>query len=534
MQTFAVNVYRMDPASGAITATTDFGRQAEDIRWSADIKQEVPPLRSVPFDCQEFSLTGLYDPRFLQTLGEISLLDARRGAEAQHYTVWLDNKMLAGFVEPGTRCDLLVRYGAVGNRLILVNMPDAEESVRSEGRGYTAAELNRLGPVATATAKDFYRLDNARLENYRRAGVTSSLVDQLHGEAGEELQGAQAAERKDDGVALVRNATGAWANEARVYDAAQFMARDVVRGAIFLLMICVPFAFCMERLLIATTSVYRQITGVAAIFAVMAVALWTFHPAFRISASALVIVLAFAIISMSSLMILIVYGKFDTELKRLRAGRGSSHTGTFAGVSVMMSAVLLGIANMRRRRFRTLLTSVTVVLITFAILWFTSSSRYLGTTTLATGVATSHPGIMLRQRGFRPIPELMADQLRAVLADPALNVGKTNVVERWWAVSADPQDQYDIVVSKKGKEARFWSAGSARAFARRENVSRGRRDRAGQIRAAGKWRREHYLSQHRDGAQVEWPRETGCGSAGSICRSLALFRRRRLTRRPSR
>ena len=40
-------------------------------------------------------------------------------------------------------------------------------------------------------------------------------------------------------------------------------------------------------------------------------------------------------------------------------------------------------------------------LITFAVLCFTSTTRYVGTITLPTGVASSHPGILLRQRGFR-------------------------------------------------------------------------------------------------------------------------------------
>jgi len=452
MQTFAVNVYRIDPLSGEITATTDYGRQAEDIKWSADIKQEVPPLRSLPFDCEEYSLSGLYDPRFLQTLGAVSVLDARRGAEAEHYSVWLDNMMLAGFSEPGARSDLLIRYGAIGNRLILVNVPASGDG---EGRGYTAGELNGLGPLALATARDFYRLDDARLENYRRAGVSSELVDELHRDAGEELGRAEEAQRGDDGVALMRSATGAWANEARVYDAAQSMARDVVRAAIFLLMICVPFSFCMERLLIASPNVYRQLAGMGAIFAVMTGALWTFHPAFKISASPLMIVLAFAIIFMSGLVIVVLYQKFDAELKRMRTGRVAASGASFGRMSVLMSAVLLGIANMRRRKFRTLLTSVTIVLITFVVLWFTSTSRFLGTTTVATGVASSHRGIMLRQRGFRPIPEMMADQLRAVLGDPALKLGKARVVERWWGVSADPMDEYEIVVGEGGHAREF-------------------------------------------------------------------------------
>jgi hypothetical protein len=107
---------------------------------------------------------------------------------------------------------------------------------------------------------------------------------------------------------MARDAVGAWASEARVYDAADAMARDVVRGAIFLLLLCVPFAFVMERLLVATPNIYRQIAYAAAIFAAMTAALWTFHPAFRISSSPLIIILAFAIILMSGVVIAVVYG----------------------------------------------------------------------------------------------------------------------------------------------------------------------------------------------------------------------------------
>jgi ABC-type antimicrobial peptide transport system permease subunit len=458
LQVFAVNVYRLDRQSGAIVSATDYGKQSDDIKWAADIKQDVPQLRSLPFDCEEFSLAGMYDPRFLQTLGEATILDARRGAGPQHFAQWIDNKMMAGFVEPGTRCDLLVRYGAVGNRLILVNVPaDTDKSAisatKSEGIGYTPTQLNRLGPLAQATATDFYRLDDLRLENYRRAGLSSSLIDSLHKAAGQELAAAQKAVEQDDGAGLMRNAAGAWANEARVYDATQFMARDVVRAAIFLLMICVPFSFCMERLLIGSPNVYRQLAGIGAIFLVMLAALWTFHPAFRISASPLIIVLAFAIIAMSSLVIYVVYGKFDAELKRLRSGRGSATEASLARASALTSAVLLGIANMRRRKFRTFLTSLTIVLITFAVLWFTSTSRYLGTTSVATGAPTPYPGILLRQRGFRPMPAMTAEQVRAAIADPTLKLADANVVQRWWAVSADPTDQYDLVVGNKGKSS---------------------------------------------------------------------------------
>jgi hypothetical protein len=503
---FALQMYRVEPGTGAITACTDLGKQSADIKAYADINQTLDPFRSVVFTCEEFTLVGLYDPRFLQTLGEVIPLDARRNAEPQRYNILLHNQLMAGFVEPGARSYLVFRYGRVGNRLLLINMPDqgklvpsaaerasaqaardaaaaedlelvlgtgatrpttspvaagpadpaagakpaapARES-RAEGDGFTVEELNHLEPLSLVTSRDFWRLNDSRLTKYRRAGVSSSLIDEMHAQAREQIIAAEAAYRANDGAGVVREANGAWANNARVYSATDDMARDVVRAAIFLLMLCVPFAFCMERLLVGTPSVYRQIAYVLGFFAVMTAALWSFHPAFRISSSPLIIILAFAIIFMSIVVITVVYGKFDTELKKIRSGRGTAEGASFARASVLMSAILLGIANMRKRKFRTALTAVTIVLITFAVLCFTSATRYVGTTTLPMGISSDHPGLMLRQRGFRQMPPNVVKNLRPVLEGiEGPSRGERVVVERWWNLNAgDPKDQLHVVAT---------------------------------------------------------------------------------------
>src|SRR6185436_4562553 len=140
---------------------------AADCKWMIDIKLDVQPLRSVVFNCEEFALTGLYDPRYLQSLGEIIPLDARRNAEPQRYCMMLGDEMGAGFVEPASRSFLLIRYGRIGNRLVLLN-------TQSDGRelGYTPKEINELGALSLVTSRDFYRLDEHRLSNYRKAGVS--------------------------------------------------------------------------------------------------------------------------------------------------------------------------------------------------------------------------------------------------------------------------------------------------------------------------------------------------------------------------
>ncbi len=439
----AIEVFRVDPLDGAIVAATDLGRQSTDSRPYADLRNELPPLRSLVFNCEEFSLTGLYDPRFLQPLGEMIPLDARRNAEPQRFNMILFNKLLAGFAEPGLPTQLVLRYGRVGNRLLLLN---------EDAPGFTPWQFNSLKPLALVTSRDFWALDESRLNQYRAAGVSSRLVDSLHDATASQLRKAQSSYVADRGADLVRHAAGAWSNEARVYAAAEDMARDVVRGAIFLLLLCIPFAFVMERLLIATPDIYRQIASSMAIFLLMAAVMWTFHPAFRISTSPLIILLAFAIMFMSAVVIAVVHGKFIRELAQMRSGRGGAPSATFARSGVITSAVLLGIANMRRRKFRTVLTSLTIVLITFAVLCFTSASQYLDTTSLSAGVATSHPGIMLRQRGFRPIPLELLDSLRPVVRS---TLGRDpTIAQRWWnLLSTDPREMVDLVAPQSDGSA---------------------------------------------------------------------------------
>ena len=441
-----IQAFNIQPGTGEIVACTDLGRQTAGIQQTADLQADLDPMRSLVFNCKEASLVGLTDPRYLQDLGDMLPLDARRNAEPQRYNVSAMKQMMCGFFEPDMRAYLVFRYGRVGNRLILLNTGTPGEAVKSRandeipGDGYRVSQLNRIGPLAPATATDFYNLDAIRLAKYRKAGVSSQLIDSMHDEAKTQLEQAKAAYAADSASGIVREANGAWANEARVYSATQDMANDVIRAAIFLLLLCVPFSFCMERLLIGTPNIYKQIAGTVGIFGVMTAAMWTFHPAFKISSSPLIIILSFAIIFMSVVVISVVYGKFDTELKRIRSGRGSAETTSFARASVLMSAVLLGIANMRRRKFRTVLTSITIVLITFAVLCFTSASIYLDTVTLPTGVMPSHTGIMLRQRGWRPLPESAVDNLRAVL-------GPKQLVSRWWNANAgDPRDMVHLVV----------------------------------------------------------------------------------------
>ncbi|NIM05864.1 MAG: peptide ABC transporter permease, partial [Armatimonadetes bacterium] len=147
---------------------------------------------------------------------------------------------------------------------------------------------------------------------------------------------------------------------------------DVVYGVIFYLFLMLPFAFFMERLILAAPDLKRQIMGMVVIFAITCAVFSRIHPAFRISSSPWIVPLAFIMLALSVLVISLVLMKFEVLMRSLQRQLGGLHRADIGRLGVASAAFGLGISNMRKRRARTIFTCITLVLLTFTVLSFTS------------------------------------------------------------------------------------------------------------------------------------------------------------------
>lgn len=436
--TYSVQSYQLDE-SGAIVRAVDLNQAGRGVRLDVNITESAAaPRRALAFSCQEINTVGLFDPRFLMTLPSGTLLDARRGGRPQRMNFTLFEGQMNALMESQAdlRWQVLLRAGSTDNRMGLINMMPPDEA-----RGKTAREMLRgfsiyqplpRTPLEQA-ALDFYRLDERRLEDYAADGLSSKAINELHAATGRWLEKVEEARAANDGEALFSAASGALSNEIRGYQAVRELANDVVRAAIFLLLALVPFAFAMERLIFASPHVYRQIGGIMAIFTVMTGILWSFHPAFKISSQPLMIIMAFGIIAVSLLVISIIYQRFKSQLEELRSGRAESSGARTSRGGLALSAIRLGIANMRKRKLRTVLTGTTVMLITFALLCFTSVSSYVGHTERTLSTRSSYTGVLIRQPQARPMSGLATDVIRAAVGPDS------RVVPQYWMGS--PRDR---------------------------------------------------------------------------------------------
>src|SRR5690606_11381390 len=113
------------------------------------------------------------------------------------------------------------------------------------------------------------------------------------------------------------------------------------------------------------------------------------HPAFELALTPFIILLAFIILALTVVVTLFLSGKFESEIKRLKQGVHYADVGRLSAVS---AALGLGIANMRRRPTRTALTCITLILLTFTVLSFTSVTASISNFARPYGDSTRPPG----------------------------------------------------------------------------------------------------------------------------------------------
>ncbi len=391
--------------------------------------------RAVTFACAELNGPSFFDARFLEPLRQALLQDtARGGAPRQAHFDVDETGQMWGLVAPEIRWQLILRAGAARVRMALLNaVPDGREqglSLRETfQRGFSVGEQLPTLP-AHVSARDILTLNGWRLADFRAAGIQSEKVDSIREATRKSLQAADEALERDDGAGLHRASVRALASEIRAYQAVRDMGLDIARGAIFLMLMLVPFCVTMERLIFACSRIGRQVVASLAIFAVMTLLLWAFHPAFRISSQPLVIVMAFTILAMSVVVISMVLRRFQSSVQQFRSTLAEGSGAKMGRGGLLGSAVFLGIANMRKRKVRTLLTGSTIVLVTFALLCFSSASSYVDRRDFRlSGLEAERPTVLVRRPSMGPLSWSAVPILRNLLAEEDVDVG-----ERVWLV----------------------------------------------------------------------------------------------------
>jgi len=439
--------YKLDEKTGSIRMAPDQGVNgavAEPIEFP--LNQPIKPSTVVLFHCQPMAIYDMIDQRFFELLSEIYVYESASDAAPTEfgYALPIPPKELTSsyepvavvFVPPGMRVKVTMGASLLGLQFLLINSTDDAPT----GIGYLADANPSLYATPYRVALDMWRLDEYRISRLAKHGIENDRVQGTHRQAKEELDKAASFLQAREYDKFFSRARSAWSKESSAYPQVRTTENDVIKGIIFYLALLLPFAFFTERLLIAAPSITGQIAGSLGAFLVVFVILALVHPAFAITFTPAIILLAFIILALSVVVIGIIVQKFEEQMKAIRYTQTGIHSADVGRLGASAAAFNLGISNMRRRKMRTLLTATTLVLLTFTVLSFTSIVQRTRTTKLLLPRFAEYDGIMIRDLGWLPIGEATERSLSNEFG------GAYPVAARSWYYSGNPAQQSFVTI----------------------------------------------------------------------------------------
>ena len=152
------------------------------------------------------------------------------------------------------------------------------------------------------------------------------------------------------------------------------------------------------------------------------------HPAFKLTNAPEVILLSFIVLALSLIVLSIIASKFEGQMKQLKTASSGVYETDVGRVTATATAFSLGVANMKRRPTRTILTAITLVLLTFTVLSFTSIKSYMKYNQIMQPYKPAYQGILLRDRSWAPLMDTAFDYVDSEFS------GQGVIVPRAWFI----------------------------------------------------------------------------------------------------
>lgn len=398
------------------------------------IKMQRQAMRTdlVMFNCKQVTFFNLLEPRSLRYMTKLQLIDGRREAPPLRY--WYSridtrSSIIASlFLEPGTQIKLTLSDTILKKKMLLTN----SDSLHPLGQGYLVDTHPSLYHTNYLTARDHWALLAPRIANLERHGIHNERIKNLQQQGVAALKTARQALQENQYQLFSEAANTSWALASRVYEDVEKTQKDVLFGVLFYIALFVPFAFCMERLLFGYVSIYKRITAFTLILCILIALIAQVHPAFALAYSPTVVILAFFIIGLSLLVTMIILLRFENEMILLQRRASHKRPVEISAWKAFMAAFYLGVSNLRRRRLRTALTCLTLIILTFTIMSFTTVNTTRRQNKLNFDEQGTYQGVLFKDISWTKMPRETLSTFKSLFHGRAL------VGPRVWLSAEDP------------------------------------------------------------------------------------------------
>jgi hypothetical protein len=403
--------YGLDPETGRVGWTAD-KVQTRKVNYRIKVKSDMAVTSLVMFHCLQTDIFNVFNPQNMGYLTKATLLDSATESTPLRY--WYsrvdgrDNMAVSIFLEKSTRFKLLMAESLLRKELLLLNN-SPEDTI---GKGFLIGDPPTIFVAPYQASKDLRNLVGERLGNLFGHGIMNWNLEHLYATSSRGLQESQNGLIKNQYGQFWESVVSAWARLDGIYTEIESTQRDVLTGVMFFIALFIPFAFCMERYLFCFRSIYQQLVAFLVILVTTIFAIRALHPAFQLTYSPMVVIIAFFIVGLSLLVSWIIFVRFEEEMANEK-GHLQHGTPQASKWKAFGAGFAIGVSNLNRRKLRTGLTCVTLVILTFTVMSFTNVKSLHKTTDTKIADDAPYEGVLLRHQYRLPLTPVTLEYVKA-------------------------------------------------------------------------------------------------------------------------
>ena len=425
--------YQMDANFTTVLHTIDRGRIQDSEQLITNIVQNANKTFPL-FPCTEFVVGDRLDSSQVASSGAAPILSqlwpnsAKMKAQPQKYGAHgigtlsksrshLSRGPVSVFMERRETGELKEPLILLSSHYNILANPT---TTQPDGAGFERPqELGR--DFFHRASTDLDKLNHFRVDQMK--GVTNQLVVNFMNQSRKALDQAEEKKKEKDHVGFLQASALALGSGMKAYLQSREMTNDMLKAIIFYMALMVPFCFFVMKLVFKLVRLEHQVMVFAGLFVCTYLGFRFIHPAFRIALNPEAIFIAFLLLAVGVFITWVMHARFEGEMQLLF----HSFTGMEADVgysTVGQTAMMIGVNNMKRRRIRTTLTTATIVLVTFAMLAFSSVSKTMSPTIITKADQAPYTGFFFHRAGGGTMDEEVVEVFRNLFA------GRAEVVVR--------------------------------------------------------------------------------------------------------
>jgi len=252
--------------------------------------------------------------------------------------------------------------------------------------------------------------------------------------ANETLKRAEEALAEKDyekGLAL---AVAAWSYYRAVYDDLRRTMIDTSFAAAIFLLLALPFAFLAERLFFNFESLRKRALATVILLVAATAIMYFVHPALALASNAPLVVIAFVLIFIIVVPLSLIISRVIEAAKKYRIKTTGIHFSDISRASALVMAASLGAGNLRRRKLRTSLTMISLMVVVATLV----STISISTTKMVTLLeryklpehAITYDGLLIVRAEIAPVPLEAITQFKGELSDVIEAIAPRAYLER--------------------------------------------------------------------------------------------------------